>query len=183
MRPVVFDLLAVQFLAGMRPNEACHLRGCHIDREGRVPDGPTFPGVWVYVVPPAANKTYHKGKKRIVFLGPKAQEILSPYIAGCGPDDYLFSPARDRPEAKGKRKPGERYTTHSLYTAVRRACKLAKVPHWHPNRLRKTKATEIRAKCGLDTAGAVLGHSSLATTLIYAEQDLTKAANIMRDVG
>lgn len=183
LRPPLRSLLTVQFLAGMRPVEACVMRSRDINQDGLLPDGSRFPGVWVYVVPPEFNKTAHRGKQRIIFLGPKAQEILSPYIAVCGPDDYLFSPAKDRPKAKGKRRPGVRYTSHAVAVAVRRACVKAGVPHWHPNRLRHAKATELRRRNGIEAAGAVLGHSHVTMTENYAQPDMTKAADAMRDVG
>lgn len=198
------DLLTVQYLAGMRPVEACHLRACDIDFGGRVPDGPQFPGLWVFVVPPEANKNHHRGKTRHVFLGPKAQEVLKPYLEKRTPEQYLFSPAESRRSFDGRRSaarkaaypapesrrrehprksPRDRYDTRALQLAIRRACRKAGVPHWSPNQLRKTKATEIRAESGLDAAGSVLGHATLTTTLIYAEESLAKAAEAMRRLG
>ena len=57
------------------------------------------------------------------------------------------------------------------------------VPHWHPNQLRHTKATEIRREAGLDAARVVLGHRSPQITEIYAEIDLNKAAEVMARLG
>jgi integrase len=209
LQPAVRDLLAVQRLAGMRPVEACHLRGQGIDRAGRVPDGRQFAGVWVYLVPEEANKTAHHGRQRVVFLGPLAQAILLPYLERRGPDEYLFSPARSRQEwhaartatrktklwpshvannvRRRKRKPkraaGCRYNTRAVQHAVARACKAAGVPHWAPNALRHLRATEIRARFSPDHARVVLGHSLPGVTGTYAEADLEKAALVMRRIG
>jgi integrase len=59
----------------------------------------------------------------------------------------------------------------------------AGVPHWSPNQLRHNAATKVRRECGLDVARAVLGHSSPAMTLVYAEMDATKAAEAMERLG
>jgi site-specific recombinase XerC len=54
---------------------------------------------------------------------------------------------------------------------------------WSPNQLRHTAATEIRRQFGLEAAQVTLGHSNANVTQIYAERDLSKAAEIMRQVG
>lgn len=209
LRPALRDLLTVQYLAGMRPVEAVHLRARDIDFGGRVPDGPHFPGLWVYIVPPEANKMHHAGRPRYVFLGPRAQQLLKPYLARRKPEEYLFSPkesaaawhagrtaarttklwdshadANTRKRKRDpKRKPRERYDSRGLQHAVARACRRAGVPHWSPNQLRHSRATEIRAQADLGAAGAVLGHASLEVTKRYAEEALEKAAGVMGRVG
>ena len=67
--------------------------------------------------------------------------------------------------------------------AIARACEAAGVPHWTPNMLRHTCATELRKKYGLEKSRAVLGHSKMETTEIYAEMDRDEARRIMREVG
>ena len=54
---------------------------------------------------------------------------------------------------------------------------------WSPNRLRHSAGTEIRKRYGLEAAQVVLGHASADVTQVYAERDLQKAVEIMRDVG
>lgn len=54
---------------------------------------------------------------------------------------------------------------------------------WSPNRLRHSAGTEIRKKFGLEGAQVVLGHASADVTQVYAERDLQKAVEIMREVG
>jgi len=63
------------------------MRTCDIDVTGKV---------WIYR--PQAHKTEHHGKAREIYLGPRAQDILRPWLK---PDlqAYLFSPA----EAKAAR--------------------------------------------------------------------------------
>ena len=54
---------------------------------------------------------------------------------------------------------------------------------WHPRQLRHALATKVRAEYGLEGAAAVLGHSSLATSQIYAEVNETLATKIMAEIG
>jgi integrase len=73
-------MIEVQLLTGMRPGEVCMMRGCDIDTTGRL---------WTYR--PAHHKTEHHGHKREIYLGPRAQELIGPFLK---PDlqAYLFSP-------------------------------------------------------------------------------------------
>ena len=54
---------------------------------------------------------------------------------------------------------------------------------WSPNRLRHNAATFLRKEFGIKAARVVLGQSSSAVTEVFAELDLTKAADIMARVG
>lgn len=190
--PVVADLLRVQRLALMRPCEARGMRTEDIDRSGRLPDGTVLAGLWVYIVADEFNKLAHLGIRRVVLLGPKAQAVLAPYLARR-PAGFLFSPAesarrwledRGRAQAAGhKRPPGEHYTKRSLNHAVDRACRRAGVPHWSPGQLRHSGATEVRELEDLQTAGDLMGHSSLETSKRYAAMKLQRAAEVARRIG
>lgn len=79
--PIVAAMLRFQRATGARPGEICILRPGDVDRTGEV---------WEYR--PGGHKTEHHDKKRVIFIGPKAQDILRPYLlreAGA----YCFSPA------------------------------------------------------------------------------------------
>ena len=54
---------------------------------------------------------------------------------------------------------------------------------WHPNQLRHTAATRIRAAYGIELARIILGHSSAVTSEIYAEIDREKAKEVMAKMG
>ena len=58
-----------------------------------------------------------------------------------------------------------------------------KAHRWHPHQLRHSAATRIRRRFGLEGAQAVLGHSELGSTQIYAEKNLDAARAIMQEVG
>jgi len=54
---------------------------------------------------------------------------------------------------------------------------------WNPNQLRHSAGTEIRRRYGLEAAQNVLGHASADVTQVYAERDLKRAEQVMREVG
>ena len=133
--PPVRALIQLQRLTGARPGEVCAMRGCDIDMTG---------DVWLYR--PAHHKTRHKGKERVIALGPQAQAVVKPFLK-LDTQAYLFSP-RDglaevraekrrkrqtkvqpsqqyRRKARPKKQPRDHYTTiaydHAIYAACDRA--------------------------------------------------------------
>jgi integrase len=78
--PIVGDMVRLQALTGMRPAEVCQLRPGDIDRTS---------DTWAYR--PTSHKTQHHDRERIVYIGPKAQEILTPYLLRAA-DSFCFSP-------------------------------------------------------------------------------------------
>jgi integrase len=62
-------------------------------------------------------------------------------------------------------------------------CELGKVHRWHPHQLRLSTATRLRREFGRDVARAVVGHSSLVVTEVYAELDQAKAAEVTGKIG
>jgi len=191
---VVRAMVQVQRLAGMRPQEVVGMKATDLDMTGPV---------WEYR--PYRHKTEHLDKERIIFLGPRAQALLRPFLS-LELARPLFSPrqaveqrnARRRaerkskmtpsqkarkPKAKPKVAPGTQYTVASYRKAIRRACERAGVPLWFPNQLRHSAGTEIRKRYGLEASQAVLGHSELETSQIYAEVDRATARKVMADIG
>lgn len=57
------------------------------------------------------------------------------------------------------------------------------VPHWHPNQLRHSHATEVRRRFGLEAAQVALGHSQASITEVYAERDLRLAVRVAAEIG
>jgi integrase len=161
------------------------------------------PACWVYR--PARHKSQHHDRERLIFLGPRAQALLRPFLT-LDVSGYLFSPRRSvaqwraeqrarrnspltpsqaarLPKANPRRTHGELYHHGSYRKAIRVACKRAGIPIWHPHMLRHSAAGEIRRRFGLEAAQAVLGHSELGTTQIYAAADLATARRIMLETG
>ena len=198
--PIVADMARIQYLAGMRPGEICALRPCDLDCSGEV---------WLFIY--QDHKTTHHDEDdehvRTIMFGHRAQEILASYLkrAEGEPERYLFSP-RDsvllanlekrrkrktkvqhsqvsRAKKNPKVKPNERYGTASYRRAIQRAAIKAGVKRWSPNQLRHTRATEIRKKYGLEAAQIILGHVNADVTQIYAERDIQKGVEIMKEIG
>lgn len=198
---IVADMVRLQRFTGMRPGEVCQVRPMDVDRSG---------DVWLYKVP--GHKTEHFGRERVVCIGPKGQEVLMPYLLR-GADAYCFSPAEtvakqqiekrarrksrvqpsqwNRKKPSPKRKPRGCYVKDSYRRAITRGIELANrkrtepdlLPHWHPNQLRHSKATEVRKMFGLEAAQVTLGHAHARITEVYAERDSRLAAEIARKIG
>lgn len=133
--PVVADMVRFQRLTGARPGEVCQLRPRDIDRSKEV---------WAYR--PESHKTQHHGRERVIFIGPKAQALLRPYLLRSA-DSFCFSPTegearrhdamrsarkskvqpsqRNRRKTDPKRKPRDCYVKDGYCRAVVRACELA----------------------------------------------------------
>jgi integrase len=131
---IVADMVRLQRLTGARPDEICRMRPDEIDRSGEV---------WQYK--PMRHKTEHHGQPRVILIGPRAQEVLRPYLLRAA-DAYCFCPAEseakrradaharratplscgNRPGTNRKRRPkrtaGDGYDTWSYRRAIHRAC-------------------------------------------------------------
>jgi integrase len=190
----VAAMTQLQLLTGMRAGEVMVMRGLDLHMSGLV---------WTYT--PRQHKNRHRGVDRIIYLGPRSQEIIRPFLT-TNLEAYLFSPrsyvealhakravlrktkrtpsekSRQR-KAQPQRRPAERYDRRSYRQAIIRACQAAKVPRWSPLQLRHTAATLIRMKYGVEAAKVILGHTRVETSQIYAERDLHKAQEIMREIG
>jgi integrase len=133
---VVAAMVRLQRITGMRVCECTIMRPCDIDQTN---------DVWVYE--PSIHKNLWRGHVRQVPLGPKAQEILKPFMNRRS-DAFLFSPAEaeaarnaerrnnrkspmtpsqaaSKPKAKPGRAKGERYDTDSHRRAIDYAVKMA----------------------------------------------------------
>lgn len=156
--PTVTTMIRVQLLTGMRPGELVAMTTGQIDRSG---------DVWRYR--PAQHKTAHHGKERVIYIGPEAQSLITPYLK-LDPDAPLFSPRRAMqernaeraakrktkvypseaklPPSKGTRKFREKYTTLSYNRAISYGCEAAFPPPEHLARKRGESATTWRRRLG-----------------------------------
>jgi integrase len=194
----VAAMVRLQRATAMRPQEVVGIRAVDID----ISDS----SCWVYR--PRRHKTEHRDRDRTIFIGPKGQEVVNPFlsldISGC-----IFSPKRSVAEriarcrasrktpvweshaahqerkrkTMPKRAPQDRYTVASYLRAIRRACVKAGIAIWHPHQIRHTAATAIRRRFGLEAAQAYLGHSELGVTQLYAAKNLNTAREVMKAIG
>lgn len=84
--PQVAAMIDLQRITGMRSGEVVLMRGCDIDTTGKV---------WIYTL--ATHKTAWHGHERKVYLGPKAQAVVKPFLLR-DTTAYLFSPAEAESE-------------------------------------------------------------------------------------
>jgi integrase len=142
MPPAVAALVRLQLLTGARPGELVIMRTADLETSGRV---------WVYR--PQQHKTQHHDKGREVYLGPKAQEVVKPWLR-TNLSEFIFSPRegeaarqaqrrkerktplwpshvrhqRRKRKARRARGPTDRYTTNTYAKAIQRACDMAFPP-------------------------------------------------------
>lgn len=188
--PTIQTMIAVQRLCGGRPQDLVEMKPKDIDRSSPI---------WEFR--PGRHKSEHRGRGRIVFLGPRAQALLQPYLENLRPDEYVFSPIRAEnarltalrqerglPVGKPSRDRGkwslrDHYDVASYRRAIRRACKKVGIPIWFPLQLRHSAGTAIRQRFGLEASQAVLGHAELGVTQVYAEVDREAARRVMAEMG
>jgi len=139
MSAVVGAMVQTQRLTGARPGEICRMRTGEIDRSNGE--------VWTYT--PIQHKTAYRGHTRTIFIGPKAQAVLRPFLLKTDPQAFVFSPAEsvaemrqrraaarktplsygNRPgsnvKRRPKREPSSYYKTSAYRRAITRACDLA----------------------------------------------------------
>lgn len=192
-------MVQLQRFTGIRPGELVIMRPCDIDMDGIMVDDIR---VWVYR--PGHHKTAWRGHSKAAVIGPRAQEILRPFLNRPA-DAYCFSPreamaARHaersrRRESKrygaaatelGKHEQamwGNRYTICSYGQVIRVACVKHGIEVWSPNELRHSMGTQTGAEFGLDAARTVLGHKDPKITTLYAARDLREAARVVAAIG
>jgi integrase len=139
LSPTVRAMVEVQLVTGMRPGEMCAMRWADVD---------TGDGASLWHYKPATHKTAHHGHTREIYLGPRAQDLLRPFLK-TDLSAHVFNPtaaeaerraaaskARKTPKSCGnvpgsnrrrkpKRQPGDRYTVRSYRRAIARACERA----------------------------------------------------------
>ncbi|MFN0135526.1 MAG: tyrosine-type recombinase/integrase [Phycisphaerae bacterium] len=136
-------LVELQLLTGARAGELVDLRVCDIEVDEKTA---------VCSYRPNKHKNAHREHERVIYFGPRAQEILRPFMRGRAIPDYMFSPAesdadrraalhaaRKTPLSCGNRPgtnveevpgraPGAHYTTDSYRRAIEYACNKAYPP-------------------------------------------------------
>jgi hypothetical protein len=89
------------------------MRPCDVDTSGPV---------WIYT--PRKHKTLHHGHAREIYLGPKAQAVLAPWLRRrSNPEEFLFSPQEAETERNAQRsseRKTARYPSHTRRNASKR---------------------------------------------------------------
>lgn len=180
---MVADMVRLQRLTGARPGELCNMRVCEITAVGDV-----------LVYSPSQHKTKHHGKTRKIIIAGAAIEIIKPYLEG-DVGEFVFSAKKsmeqtladrtakrvtplhhgNRPKPNRKIKASNRYVEASYRRCIKRACERANISRWSPNQLRHATASQVQAELGIEAVAAVLGHSKIDTSKIYAKHNLELA--------
>jgi integrase len=195
--PMLAAAARLIYLTGARPSEILRMRPCELDRSGAV-----------WTLTPERHKGTWRGSARVLYLGPEAQTVLTPWLLKTpGQEEFIFSPAR--PEAERQRTRSENrvvkpwpshaklnkvkrkarrykpyYDKDALNRAVLRACEKAKVEPWTPYQLRHLRAVELREEFGLEHARAVLGHAYASMSDHYSKAaDRNLAAAVAAKIG
>lgn len=153
--PVVCDMIRFQRRTGARPGEVCRMTPAEISRQG---------DVWEWR--PIRHKSQHRGKERVIPVGPRARMIIAKYLSDRLPTERCFP-----------------FEPMAYREKIASACKQAGIPAWKPNQLRHARATELAERFDSEAAQVTLGHSNLNTTQIYAQRSLRKAKAIAAQVG
>ncbi len=200
-RPVA-AMLELQWLTGMRSGEVRVMRTLDIDRSN--------PACWLYrpgsdAGPNGQHKNAWRGQDRVVPLGPRCIEILTPFLRPDDPLAFLFQPRQATEERNAKRRalrktprtpsqlarkhkknprrvPGACYTPMSYPRAVARACEKAGVS-FHPYALRHGRKMDIEGTEGAEAARCVLGQKTIQSTQHYGKIDVGRAAAVMERIG
>ena len=143
LMPPVRALVQLQRYTGMRPGEVVIMRGIDLEMVSKV---------WLYRPgsdqgPHGKHKTAHRGQSRIILIGPRAQEVLRPWIR-LNLQEFLFQPkegraahneerrkkrkskvtpsqANRKPKRNPKKAPGDHYTVITYDQAVAAGCRKA----------------------------------------------------------
>jgi integrase len=78
--PQIRTMLQVIRMTGARPGEVCIMRTADIDRTV---------SPWEYR--PQTHKTAHRGHERVIYIGPRAQAVLTDWLR-ADPEAFLFQP-------------------------------------------------------------------------------------------
>jgi hypothetical protein len=81
LSPQVAAMIQLQHLCGARPQEVVAIRPCEVAADG---------DVWLYR--PHSDETAHLDRGRVIMLGPKAPEVLRPWL-DRDPESHCFVPA------------------------------------------------------------------------------------------
>lgn len=198
LSPVVATMVQFQLLTGARSQNVCELRPDEIDRTCE-------PWKWT----PAKHKTSHLDRVLQMFIGPRGQQLLLPYL-NREPTEFCFSPIEDaqwrseqrRAERKTpltpsqssrKRRVSRRLRNHfdqrsycrSIKAGIRRANKTANPPisMWTPHQLRHSRGTLVKERYGMEGAQATLGQASMDATQHYTRKMAELARRIAQEIG
>ena len=192
LKPMYQALLQVHISTGMRVKELCSMRWSEITQ--------VEPELWCYS--PQEHKNSHRGDPRMIYLKPDLIALMrsvrkplwdenavwcqkgvgksAGYSGMISSDSYARAiegaQLRYNEGRVGINQGGRTDKKKLKYTSEKRK----PMDHWTPLQIRHTYATMVRKTHGLEGAQAVLGHSTLDATQIYAEKRDDLARSVAR---
>ncbi|MDD5457878.1 MAG: site-specific integrase [Phycisphaerae bacterium] len=206
--PVIATMVELQLLTGMRPGELVQMKPKDIDRsdevwhyfperhkneyrghERIVPLGPQGQRILMpFLLRNADSYCFSPAESEKFRLEKRTEDRQTPL--SCG--NTVGSNRKDNPQ----KQPGDHYDSCSYAKAVKAAIDAARkdikarggdpdeeLPKWTPYQLRHTAATKARKLFNYETAGALLGHSNMSATAIYAERNQGLADEVAKKLG
>ena len=192
LKPMYQALLKLHIDTGMRVKELVSMRWSEITQ--------VEPELWCYS--PQEHKNSHRGDPRMIYIKPHFIALMKSlrkplwdedavwcqrgvgksagYSGMISADSYAraIEGAQKRyNEGRLGIKQGGRTDKKELATTTTKRIPMA---HWTPLQIRHTYATQVRRTHGLEGAQAVLGHSTLDATQIYAEKRDDLARSVAR---
>ncbi|MFI5386677.1 MAG: tyrosine-type recombinase/integrase [Fimbriimonadales bacterium] len=151
LTPTLEAMVRLQLASAMRPGELVTMRGSNLNMSG---------AIWEYR--PETHKTeHHEGASRVIMLGPKAQEVIRPFLR-LSVSGYLFSPRQSEAERNAERR-AERKTplwpSHVKHQEAKKRRRPGRKPLgdcWEVNAYRKAIAQACDAAFPHPTLAAVL---------------------------
>ncbi len=89
------EFAELQLVTGARAGELIEQRVCDIEVDEQT-------GVWSYW--PPKHKNAHREHERVIYFGPRAQDILQPFRTERAETDHLFSPAEAEADRREERR-------------------------------------------------------------------------------
>jgi integrase len=129
----VWAMIELEHLTGARPGEIVIMRTADINTSG---------GTWEYQ--PGSHKTEHHEHTRTIFIGPRAQAVLKPWLR-TDLGAYLFSPAEAEAERNAERREKRKsplWNSHVQHQAGKRNARHRKSfgDHYTPTAYRRAIA-------------------------------------------
>lgn len=126
----VQGMVQFQLLTGCRPTEACLIRPLDLDMSN--------PECWIYRPGSdqgehGVHKTAHHGHDRAILIGPRAQEVIRPFLS-TDLTAYLFRPkeaTRERNEKLRAKRQTQLYPSHVRHQASKRKQRPRRAPGEH----------------------------------------------------
>jgi len=205
MSPTVAAMVQIQRMTGMRPSELCAMTVGDIDKTRDSELWHYIPGgqkteEYIGAIPIPLGKPEQKLLAPYLENKKPSEAVFSPktamaewHVERRKNRKTKVSPSQQKREQQRAKKPAERqpgdfYDQSSYRVAVANAIEKGnktlpedqKIPKWSPYQLRHAQATDLEKREGLDTAQAVLRHTTANTTKRYAHGQLVIAEEVAR---